>query len=111
MGWTVYVHPDAEDELLRLPAKEERSMLLAIDKLKAMGRALPHPHRSDVRGTDEPLRELRPRRGASPWRAFYRDYDAHSVVGSIGPEAAKDKRGFDQAVDAAVKRLATIEDS
>jgi len=110
MAWIVYVHPRAEDEIVDLPAKEERSMRLAMAKLEAMGRALPFPHSSNIQGADDELRELRPRRGASPWRGFYRDYDAFSVVAAVGPEAARDSRGFDGAVDIALKRLAEVVD-
>jgi len=69
--WQVRFHPEARKEERELPAREKLAMANAIDKLRALGPALPYPHSSDVRGADR-LRELRPRAGRSPWRALYR---------------------------------------
>ncbi len=62
--WQVRFHPDAREEERKLPAREKLAMANAIDKLGALGPALPYPHSSDVRGADR-LRELRPRAGRS----------------------------------------------
>jgi len=61
MQWQVRFHPDAREEERKLPAREKLAMANAIDKLGALGPALPYPHSSDVRGADR-LRELRPAR-------------------------------------------------
>lgn len=80
----------------------------AIEKLKALGPALPFPHQSDVRGA-EGLRELRPRAGRSPWRAFYRRFGDVFVIAAVGPEAEVDPRGFERAVRVAATRLDEID--
>jgi hypothetical protein len=56
------------------------------------------------------LRELRPRRGNSPWRAFYRRIGEVFVIGAIGPEANVDHQRFRRAVKAAEARLDAVED-
>ncbi|WP_239332201.1 type II toxin-antitoxin system RelE/ParE family toxin [Frankia sp. CiP3] len=71
MPWDVLVHPDAVDELAKLPAKERAAIDSALDKLRERGTDLPFPHTSAVVDADR-LWELRPRGGNSPWRAFYR---------------------------------------
>jgi hypothetical protein len=78
------------------------------DKLEAMGANLLFPHQSAVRGAPD-LRELRPRAGRSPWRAFYRQV-ARDVfaVAAVGPEAEVDPQGFRQACQRAKDRLALL---
>lgn len=98
--------PEAEAELDALPPGERTAMLVALEKLRAFGDRLPYPHSSGVKGAGETLRELRPRRGRSPWRAFYRRVENVIVVGAIGPEAEADPRGFRRAVASALDRLA-----
>jgi putative component of toxin-antitoxin plasmid stabilization module len=62
-----------------------------------------------VQGADR-LRELRPRAGRSPWRAFYRQMgDVIFVVGAVGPEAAVKPRDFARAIRVAEERLNEIE--
>jgi len=78
-------------------------MLRAIEKLVAFGPLLPFPHSSQVKGT--PLRELRPRAGRSPWRAFYVRVGERLLIGAIGPEAKHDPHGFAAAVRRATSRL------
>ena len=82
----------------------------AVEKLDALGMRLPFPHQSDVRGAQN-LRELRPRSGRSPWRAFYRRIGEVLVIAAVGPEAAVDRRGFDRAVRRAERRLDALEGS
>ena len=106
--WPVRYHPEAERELDGLPLDERVAVLHAVDKLAALGPALRYPHQSEVRGGGG-LRELRPRAGRSPWRAFYRRVESAYVIGAIGSEAQVDKRGFARAVKAANSRLSEIE--
>ncbi|MET8362427.1 hypothetical protein AB0J68_02245 [Micromonospora sp. NPDC049580] len=54
--------------------------------------------------------ELRPRGGRSRWRAFYSGVGAAFVVGSIGPEAGVNRRGFNRAVAAAEERIKEVEE-
>ena len=81
----------------------------AVDKLRALGTALPFPHQSNLAGANQ-LRELRPRAGRSRWRALYRQIGDAFVVGTIAPEANLDRQGFSRAVRAAEARLARYVD-
>lgn len=80
----------------------------AIDKLRAEGERLGFPHSRHVHDADR-LRELRPRRGNSPWRAFYRSIGGRIILGSIGPEAEVNPRRFRAAVLTAQERLDAVE--
>ncbi len=104
----VEVHPDAEGELQALPAAERAAMHNAFEKLESYGDQLPFPHTSRVKGGPQ-LRELRPRAGRSPWRAFYRRVGDTLVVGAVGPEAQVDPRGFARAIRVAEERLNRLE--
>ena len=104
----VEVHPEAEGELQALPAAERAAMHNAFEKLEVYGDQLPFPHSSRVKGAAQ-LRELRPRAGRSPWRAFYRRVGDALVIGAIGPEAHADPRGFGRAIRAAEARLTRLE--
>jgi len=97
---------EAGKELDGLPASERKAMLNALEKLQQMGLLLGAPHTSQVKGSS--LRELRPRQGRSPWRALYRRSGDLLVVGAIGPEAEKDRRGFARAVTAAENRISAF---
>ena len=103
----VEVLAEAELELNVLPAAERGAILNALEKLRQLGPALGAPHSSQVKGSS--LRELRPRQGRSPWRAFYRRSGERLVVGSIGPEAGKNRLGFGRAVKAAEERITAFE--
>jgi hypothetical protein len=107
----VELHPDAVEEwrtLLQNAPAEGRALVRAFDKLEVHGDRLPYPHSGAAAGATK-LRELRPRAGRSPWRAFYRRIGLPIVVGAIGPEAESDPKGFAGAVHAAEQRLTTIE--
>lgn len=103
------VHPDADTELNKVPAKERVAIVNALEKLRVAGPALGYPHTSLVRGAYG-VRELRPRQGRSPWRAFYRQIGQSLVVGAIGPEADVDPKDFKRAVRIAERRLDDVED-
>jgi hypothetical protein len=96
-------------ELSVLPPREVDAIRNAVRKLESAADNLGFPHSSAVKNAPAPLRELRPRRGSSPWRAFYRRIGDIAVVAGIGPEAQVDPRGFARAVAAAVERLADEE--
>jgi hypothetical protein len=105
-------HPDADAERdASWPEGEKVAMWNAVDKLKAAGPRLGHPHSSAVQGeTGKGLRELRPRAGRSRWRPIYRQVTPDTfVVLAVGPEAEIDSAGFDGAVSRAVSRLAELE--
>ena len=105
----VELAPDARVELEAIPARERYAVNSAIDKLRELGDALGYPHSSAVKEAPG-LRELRPRQGRSPWRAFYgRAGDRVFVVAAIGPEAHHNPRAFRRAVAVALERLAELE--
>ena len=109
MTWQVLILPAAEDELDKLPAKEADAIGKAVEKLKTSGPRLGYPHTSAIKGARK-LRELRPRQGDSPWRAFYRQIGQVLVIAAIGPEAKVDPKEFQRALDAAEERLEDLED-
>jgi len=93
-----------------IPDRESKAIDNAVDKLASLGPSLPFPHSSKVMGDPGgSLRELRPRAGRSPWRCIYQRIGSVFVIGAVGPEAQKDKAGFDSAVRVAKKRLAEVE--
>lgn len=108
MPWETLLVDEAVSEVDSLEGTEREAMENAVKKLQALGPRLGYPHSSAVRGA-ESLRELRPRAGRSPWRAFYRRIGEAFVIGAIGPEAAVDRRGFDRAVTLAGARLDEVE--
>lgn len=95
--------PGVLQELKGLPPNERNAMVTAFEKLGAFGDQLGAPHSSQVQGTR--LRELRPRQGRFPWRAFYQRIGDAMVVAVICPEAQTDRRGFSRGIAAAHDRL------
>jgi hypothetical protein len=106
--WAVVVHPLASTELAKIPPREQVAIRNAMVKLRQIGPALPFPHSSAVADADR-LRELRPRAGNCPWRAFYRQIDNVFIVASIGPEAQVKPRDFTRALYNAEQRLKDLE--
>jgi hypothetical protein len=92
-----------------LSSDEAAAVKNVIKKLEAAGIGLGNPHSSKVHDADK-LRELRPRAGNSPWRAFYRRIGDTFVVGAIGPEADNDPKGFKRAIKLAASRLNALEE-
>jgi hypothetical protein len=107
--WEVLIHPEAQKELGKLSAREKAAVVGAMEKLRAIGPDLPYPHSSNVQAASD-LRELRPRQGRSPWRAFYRKIGESFVVAAIGPEADCNPREFRRSVSQAEDRLDELED-
>lgn len=106
--WDVLIHPAAQEELDTLLPIEQAAVLHAVEKLIALGPRLSFPHQSHIEGS-EGVRELRPRRGRSRWRAFYGQVGTTFVIAAIGPEAGVDNRAFARAIEAAADRLAALE--
>ncbi|MHB1500420.1 MAG: type II toxin-antitoxin system RelE/ParE family toxin [Candidatus Dormibacteria bacterium] len=104
--WDLRYHPDAKAEEDALPPREQLATTNAVDKLRVAGPSLSFPHQSAVRGAT--VRELRPRGGRSPWRAFYRRVGNQFVVGATGLEATVSPKGFQKAVGFAESRLNQI---
>lgn len=106
---SVVVLPEASEEVEALPPRERTALENAIEKLRELGDELGYPHSSHIQGTA--LRELRPRRGNSPWRALYqRRGDRLFIVAAVGPEALRDPRRFRRAISAAEDRIAALEE-
>lgn len=109
-SWPVRYHPKARSEADAIPSQEHKAVDNAVDKLASLGPTLPFPHSSKIMGDPGgSLRELRPRAGRSPWRCIYERIGDVFVIGAVGPEAQKDKAGFDSAVSVAKTRLAEID--
>ena len=106
--WEVVYYPDAEAERDETPIKERTAIRHAVEKLENLGPNLPFPHQSAVRGSKGGIRELRPRSGRSPWRPLYGRVGDVFVILAVGPEAEKDRRGFNRAVSAAEERLREV---
>lgn len=109
LAWDVLFHPQADVELSKVPARERVAIVNALDKLRVVGPTLGFPHTSRVRGADD-LREVRPRQGRCVWRVFYRQIGDALVVGSVGPEADVDPKGFRRAIRSAEARLDEVEE-
>lgn len=99
--------PGVRAELSELPPAERKAMINALDKLSMLGADLGYPHTSQVKGTT--LRELRPRAGRSPWRAFYQRHRDVVLIAAIGPEAHHDPRRFGHTIATARDRLEQLE--
>jgi len=82
----------------------------AVAKLEALGDRLGTPHTSQVKGSQVGIRELRPRAGRSPWRAFYHRVGDRLAVLADDPEARHDKNGFHRALTLAKRRLLEAEE-
>lgn len=101
-------HPAAEADYAALTTRRDRSAVdTAVAKLEALGHRLPFPHSSDIRGRRASgLRELRPTRGHSRWRAIYGvDREGRFVILAVAPEASIHPRAFMAAVERARQRL------
>ncbi|MGI8553241.1 MAG: type II toxin-antitoxin system RelE/ParE family toxin [Dehalococcoidia bacterium] len=107
MGMDVVLLAEANRELKALPNAERAAMINVLEKLAVLGQLLAVPHISQVKRSS--LRELRPRAGRSPSRAFYRRIGIEMVVDAIGPEAKQDRQGFNRSVQAAEARLSHYE--
>jgi len=103
----VNFHEDAAAELLVIDIADQNAVAHAVEKLRALGSALPFPHQSAIRAAS-PLRELRPKAGRCRWRAIYAQAGDGFVILAVVPEAQVDRRGFDAGVARASKRLLEV---
>ncbi len=105
---TVRVFNEAASEIAVLPGPERTAIENAIIKLNELGETLGYPPTSQVKGTA--LRESRPRRGRSPWRAQYKRVGAEVfVIAAASSEAVHDPRAFRRAIAIAQQRLDSLE--
>jgi hypothetical protein len=101
-------HSAADAERATISDVAERAAIQhAIMKLEAIGPSLGAPHSSAIKGANGAgLRELRPRAGRSRWRPIYNRASERSfVILAVAPEAKIDRRGFDEKVRQARRRL------
>lgn len=110
-NFTVRYHPDARSE--RDDIREKREIVAianVVEKLTIFGPRLPSPHQSNVEGSAESLRELRPRGGRSIWRPIYFRASAQTfVIVAVVPEAEANKAGYRRGVRRAENRKSDIE--
>lgn len=109
MRLPVVYHPEYEAEWRKLPPPERAALASAAEKLRADSQ-LGFPHTSLVRGSVSGIRELRPRRGRSPWRGLYRRVGDAMVLLAVAPEAQVDQRGFGRALAEGERRLREIKE-
>lgn len=81
-----------------LSHREQLSVLQAVKLLEAAGVALGAPWSSALEGTRFPLRELRPRRGASPLRVVYAFDPRREALLLLGGDKGADKRFYLRAI-------------
>lgn len=88
--YAVFYDADAVAEFVTaVKSKEERKAIFnVVDKLRELGERLPPPHVKPLQGKAAAgLRELRPRRGSSDWRALYRRCGPFYVVLAVDRHA------------------------
>jgi hypothetical protein len=105
-------HPAADAERSAISDASERAAIQhAREKLEAVGPQLSAPHSSAIKGeAGSGLRELRPRAGRSRWRPIYRRVrPGIFVILAVAPEAQIDRRGFNEMVRSARRRLQELE--
>jgi hypothetical protein len=110
--YEVLWHPAADSERAAISDAAERAAIQhARMKLEVVGPGLGSPHSSAIKGADgSGLRELRPRAGRSRWRPVYKRVSPRIfIILAVAPEAAIDKRGFNEKVRDARRRFDALE--
>ncbi len=98
VGVEIFGTDEFERWYLGLDEAEQETVDAVVEKLAVAGGTLPYPHSSAVEGTREPIRELRPKRGASPLRVFYA-FDPHrDAVLLLGGDNSDDARFYERMV-------------
>lgn len=81
-----------------LSHREQKTVLQVVKILEQVGLALGEPYSSALKGTKHPLRELRPKRGASPLRIIYAFDPKREALLLIGGDKGNDKRFYERAI-------------
>jgi len=81
-----------------LDRREREAVERVVRLLKVSGVTLGQPHSSALRGSRYPLRELRPKRGASPLRVLYAFDPRREAVVLLGGNKAKDSSFYRRAI-------------
>lgn len=88
-----------------LDAREQKDVLHVIKLLELAGYELGFPHSSALKGTQYPLRELRPKSGSSPLRPIYAFDPKRAAVLLIGGDKGSDKHFYERVVRVAERLL------
>jgi hypothetical protein len=81
-----------------LSEDEQEDVARVVELLRGAGVLLKFPHSSALEGTKHPLRELRPRQGASPLRVVYA-FDPHrDAVLLLGGDKGSDARFYERII-------------
>jgi hypothetical protein len=83
-----------EDWFLALEDADARAVTRAIDRLAEAGVALGHPYASEIKGTKQPLRELRIQSQGRPLRVFYAFDPKRQAAVLIGGDKTGDDRFY-----------------
>lgn len=81
-----------------LNRREQKTVLQVVKILEQVGIALGEPYSSALKGTKHPLRELRPKRGASPLRIIYAFDPRREALLLAGGDKGDDKRSYERAI-------------
>ncbi len=84
-----------------LSHRDQKAVLQVVKILEQVGIALGEPYSSALKGTKYPLRELRPKRGASPLRIIYAFDPEREALLLIGGDKGNDKRFYERAISRA----------
>ncbi len=81
-----------------LSHRDQKAVLQVVKILEQVGVALGEPYSSALRGSRHALRELRPKRGASPLRIIYAFDPKREALLLLGGDKGDDKRFYQRAV-------------
>jgi hypothetical protein len=94
----VNVTGEFEAWLGALKHREQKAVLQVVKLLQAAGIGLGEPYSSALKGSRHPLRELRPKRGASPLRIIYAFDPRREALLLLGGDKGDDKRFYERAI-------------
>ncbi len=81
-----------------LSHRERKAALQVVKILEQVGITLGEPYSSALKGTKHHLRELRPKRGASPLRIIYAFDPKREALLLLGGDKGDDKRFYERAI-------------
>ncbi len=94
----VKVTEEFERWIQSLSHRDQKAVLQVVKILEQVGVALGDPYSSALRGSRHALRELRPKRGASPLRIIYAFDPKREALLLLGGDKGDDKRFYQRAV-------------
>ncbi len=81
-----------------LSHRDQKAVLQVVKILEQVGIALGSPYSSALKGTRHPLRELRPKSGASPLRIIYAFDPKREALLLLGGDKGSDKRFYERVI-------------